>query len=415
MRLIKPSRLAGAVVAPSSKSFMQRAVLLSCFAKGPCELYSPARDADSLASIGVAKALGAAFEERDGRLVVTPAGAVPNRLRLECGESGFLLRSACALCALREVEFELDGAGSLLKRPIDMLLEPLSALGARVSLQGGRLPLRVKGPIKGAKLKVFADQTSQFLSGLLMALPLADGDSEIEVSTLSSRPYVELTVQLLHQFGLNVEHSPEFDRFWIPGGQQSYAQKIKVEGDWSSAAYILVAGALAGEITVSGLMLDSRQADREILPILEEAGARISHGPDWITVEQAPLRAFEIDCKSCPDLFPALAVLACGCKGKSRIYSTDRLRTKESSRAEVIAEELGKFGAQIEIGQDCVTVQGGKLKGGAGNSHGDHRIAMALGLAGLISDAGIAISGDDCVKKSYRNFFDDLSFCTEPI
>lgn len=396
--------------APPSKSMMQRAVILASLAEGESLITNPTYCDDALATMRVVETLGAKVEKKpDG--VVVQGGGKPRSATLDCGESGTCMRMISAVAALHGKEFTITGKGTLMKRPVRMIEEPLRMLGAACQVQeGGLPPIRIKGPIHGGKARVDGSVSSQFLSGLLMALPLCREDSELDVSDLKSHAYVGMTESLMLVFGARIRAME--GRYLINGGQRYGARRYQVDGDWSGAAFMLVAGAISGNVTVERLA-SGIQPDMGIRDALEKAGAGVISGDDYVMVRRENLRAFGFDAANCPDLFPPLTVLACNCKGKSVIKGASRLKHKESDRAAVLAEELGKLGADIKVIGDRMEITGRKLRGGRINPHGDHRIAMAGAIAGLNSEKGVEIEDDGCVSKSYPGFFDDLESLME--
>jgi len=272
----------------------------------------------------------------------------------------------------------------------------------------GRPPIELQGRISNGKVDVDGSESSQFLTGMLMALPLCEGDTVIAVQDLKSKPYVRMTLDLLREFGIRVEYDNNLSRFEIAGAQRYTAHTHSVEGDWSGASFLLVAGAIAGRVRVNGLNTKSLQADRSILTALRSAGAKVSLSGRSVIVEKRRLSAFKFDATECPDLFPPLAVLACNCSGTSVISGAGRLAGKESDRALALQAELGKMGADIRVIGDKMLVKGGRMHGGKVDSRNDHRIAMACAIAALNSAEGSAISNEKCVSKSYPQFFKDL-------
>lgn len=408
---VAPGGLRGCLRAPASKSHAQRLLLAAALAPGESLIRGLGRSGDVRACLGVLRALGAEVEEADeaGDQVRVRGGLPVGTGPLDCGESGFCLRACAALAALGGGPWTLLGRGTLAGRSTEMVLAPLRALGARAEAPDGRPPLTVQGPLEGGRAVVDGAASSQALSGLLLALPAARKDSVLEVRGLRSAPYVRMTLEVASAFGLRVEASSALDAFRIPGGQVPRAGVHDVEGDWSGAAFLLVAGALAGELRLEGLRPDSPQADRAILEALRAAGA----APVWeagaLRVAEAPLHAFSFDATDCPDLFPPLAALACHARGTSRIAGAGRLRGKESDRAATLLSELGALGARLARKGDVLEVTGGPLAGGSVRSHGDHRIAMACAVAALRARAEVEIADAGCVAKSYPAFFDDLA------
>jgi len=369
-------------------------------------ILNPSRCDDALSAVGIVQALGAVVEWGEDRVVVSP-NAKSREDVLDCGESGLCARLFAPIAALGGRETRLAGRGSLLRRPLGPIDGPLAALGAAAASAGGFLPLTVKGPLRGGRAVVDGSTSSQFVSGLLMALPRAESNSVLEVRNLTSIPYVELTLRMLAEFGVAVAHEG-FRTFRIPGRQTYAGSEYRVEGDWSGAAFLLTAAALAGSVRVTGLDPGSSQPDRRILDVLDEAGATVRISDAGVEVARNPLRSFEIDAAHCPDLVPVLVPLAARARGLSVIGGADRLASKESDRANALIREFGSLGVDIHAKQGCLLVRGGAIRAGRVNSHGDHRIAMALAVAGLAAEGPVAIDGAECVRKSYPGFFEVL-------
>jgi 3-phosphoshikimate 1-carboxyvinyltransferase len=418
-KVIEPAEVSGSIVAPASKSMMQRAVAAAMLSSGTTIIRNISSCDDAKTAIEIAKTLGAEIHKKRGTIQITGAKK-PKSSELHCNESGLCMRMFIPIAALytestkksRLSLYKLTASGSLLKRPVVIQENVLEQLGVKCKTTGAYTPVTVQGPIHSGSITLHASESSQFLTGLLMTLPLCDGDSTLEVLSLRSRPYIDMTLFLLKKFGVIVQHErieENRDRFLIRGKQTYRAITYNVECDWSAAAFLLVAGAIAGKITVSGLDMGSKQADKAIIKVLKSAGARLKVDKTSITVEKKELNAFEFDATDCPDLFPPLAVLACNCNGKSIIYGTDRLRHKESDRATSLRTELGKMGALINVVENRMEIVGKKLSGGKVDSQQDHRIAMACAIAALNSEHGVEITNWKCVSKSYPDFFKDLS------
>lgn len=288
-----------------------------------------------------------------------------------------------------------------------MIEEALKQLGVKCISSGGFLPLTIQGPIAGGFCEIDGSVSSQLLTGLLMALPLASKDSQIKVNNLKSKPYIDMTIQLLKSFDITV-HNKDYKVFQIPGNQKYIPGKYTVEGDWSGGAFLLVAGAINGQLTVNGLHTDSMQSDRAIIEALRQAGAQMKISENHIEISKSELKAFDFDATESPDLFPPLVALASYCNGVSNIKGVSRLIHKESNRSETLREEFGKMNISIKIKDDVMSVSGGKPQGARVESHEDHRIAMALSVAGLRATGKICIRDSQCVVKSYPGFFDDL-------
>ena len=301
----------------------------------------------------------------------------------------------------------MTGAGSLKKRPMNMIGDALNQLGVKCSSTDGFLPLTIRGPIKGGHCEIDGSVSSQLLTGLLMALPLADDDSIIKVNNLKSKPYIDMTLGVLRDFGIIITNE-NYELFRVPGQQKYIPVTYEVESDWSGGSFLLVAGAINGDIKVSGLRTDSFQSDTGILKALEKAGANMKISESNIEVSKSDLKAFEFDATESPDLFPPLVALASYCKGVTRLKGASRLRHKESDRASALMEEFGKMNIKVEMSDDYLIVTGGKVKGARVNSHDDHRIAMAAAVAALGASDTVFIKDSHCIVKSYPGFFDDL-------
>jgi 3-phosphoshikimate 1-carboxyvinyltransferase len=288
-----------------------------------------------------------------------------------------------------------------------MMIEPLRNLGVDIRDGGGRLPIEVCGPMRGGEIEVDGSVSSQFLTGLLMALPLVKEDTTIHVENAVSKPYLDMTIDLASHFGVRIAHN-DYTEFFVEGGQHYEATDLAIEGDWSAAAMLMVAGAIAGKVTLRNISLLSKQADVAICDALVRAGASVTSEPEAITVESRDLTAFEFDATQCPDLFPALAALAAVAEGESVIYGTHRLEHKESNRAEAIQREYEKLGIEVRLEDDAMYIRGGQIHSAEVDSHNDHRIAMSLAVAALRSDGEILIHNAECVSKSYPDFFTTL-------
>ncbi len=408
IKIITPHTIRGTIIAPPSKSMMQRAVAAASLSSGVTRIYNPSFCDDSNAALKVASALGATITQNDNHITIQGRSKHVESI-LNCAESGLSLRMFSAIAALSEVELTMTGSGSLLKRPIGMIAEPLRRLGVSVVFSNNRLPIRIKGPIKSGEIEIDGGVTSQFLTGLLMALPLCKGDSTVYVSNLKSRPYISMTLEIIERFGIAVMTDPELTKFTIPGGQLYNGTELEIEGDWSAAAFFLVAGATSGEIRVKGLSEGSRQADRAILnPLIASGSALNWSAGDLVVSKPEKLKPFHFDATEAPDLFPALVVLAANCSGESTIRGVKRLSGKESDRGVILRSEFKKLGVEVKIEDDLMRVVGGRLGGGIIDPHGDHRIAMAGAIAGLSSSSSVQISDAKVVSKSYPNFFEVL-------
>ncbi len=406
-KVIWPSVVNGVVSAPPSKSVAQRAIALAALAAGKSVIYDSGDSDDVLAATGVIEALGAEVCRKDNSLHIIGGRLNPQRV-LHCGESGLCLRMFAGIAAALDGEMTLTGCGSLLKRPLNDVPKALSALGVKCHSNKGFLPLTISsGPMCGRRYIIDASNSSQLLSGLLMAAPLLKTDTSLVVEKLVSKPYVELTIDVMRAFSVQIINKG-FREFLIKAGQKYEPAVFHVEGDWSGAAFMLVAGSVAGGSTVQKLNNESLQADKKIMGVLAAVGARCKHSVNSCRVSRHQLKAFDFDATDCPDLFPPLVALAANCKGDSRIAGVGRLHDKESNRAESLAETFSKLGIKVRTEKDAMIVRGGKVTGSTVSAHGDHRIAMAAAIAALTADGPVTIIGADAVNKSYPDFFADL-------
>ena len=404
-------RLRGAVTPPCSKSYAQRALAAALLASGRTTLRGIELCRDTLSAMAAIKLLGAEVEIIDDNTLVINGGLKPRTQTLNVGESGLAARLFTPIAATAGVPITIEGEGTLLHRPMAMMVEPLKELGVAVRDGGGRLPIEVCGPMRGGRITVDGSMSSQFVTGLLIALPVSERDTTIEVVGAVSTPYIDMTLETLERFGVEVMYNEgDYSQFYIEGGQQYQAVDYTIESDWSAAATIMVAAAIAGEVTVNNISTLSRQADTAIIRALERAGASIIIEENTITVAHRDLEAFEFDATQCPDLFPALVALAAAAKGVTTLRGVGRLRGKESDRGEVLRSEYAKLGIDIEIDydEDEMRVVGGQIEAAEVDSHDDHRIAMSLAISALRTDNEIVIKNSDCVSKSYPSFFADL-------
>lgn len=402
-------RLKGVVAPPCSKSYAQRALAVALLANGRSVLRNMDFCNDTLSALNCIQTLGAKVERTEDNTIIVDGGLNPQSDSLCVGESGLSARLFTPIASLYNKPITIRGEGTLLYRPMDMMIHPLRRLGVDVRDGGGRLPFEVCGPIAGGEIDVDGSVSSQFVTGLLIALPLAAEDTVINVAGAVSKPYLDMTIDTASHFGVAIEHN-DYEQFYIAGGQSYTPTDYAIEGDWSAAAMLLVAGAVAGEVTVKNLSMLSKQADVAICDALVRAGAELTTEGNTVTASHRELRGFEFDATNCPDLFPALATLAAAAEGESRIIGTRRLEHKESNRAEAIANEFRKIGIDVDLSEpNVMKITGGKIEGGAEvESYGDHRMAMTLAVAALLSDSELTIKGAECVAKSYPDFFETL-------
>lgn len=400
----------GIIAPPSSKSYAQRAIALALLAQGKSILRNIEFCKDTRSALSCIEALGAKVEVLDHNTIAIEGGLRPQTNTLQVGESGLATRLFTPIASLWHEAVTIQGEGTLLHRPMIMMIEPLRALGVEVRDGGGYLPIEVKGPIHGGEIEVDGSISSQFITGLLLSLPLAEDDTTLHVTSPVSTPYIDMTIDTARLYGIEImQKEGDYTEFFIEGGQKYTPADISIEGDWSGASSMLVAGAIAGEVTVKNISTLSKQADTAIIRALERAGAGIIIEQDSITVSKRPLKAFTFDATNAPDLFPALAALAAAAEGVSTIIGTSRLRHKESDRAETLRQEYEKLGIEIDISEENVMkIRGGKIKPAVVFSHGDHRIAMSLAVSALRCEGEVIIEQAESVEKSYPTFFEDL-------
>jgi 3-phosphoshikimate 1-carboxyvinyltransferase len=410
---IYPSLIQGSIRSPRSKSDMQRACAAALLREGVTTIVDPGMSNDDLAALDVIAKLGASVQDFDDKIIVTSNGVHPHQNEINCGESGLGIRMFTPIAALSEADLTIIGKGSLVNRPMDFFDEIFPQLGITIATQAGKLPLHVKGPLVPKNIVVDGSLSSQFLTGLLMAYSASNAKGvTIEVRDLKSKPYIDLTLRVLHDFGMKVPvvENHEFFAFSAddhcqPKGDFSY----EIEGDWSGAAFLFVAGAINNPIVIEGMRADSVQADMKILEAIKDAGALLRQEGNRFEVSPAKLHAFEFDATECPDLFPPLVALAAYCKGVTKIKGVNRLTHKESNRGLTLQDIFGKMGIQIELEGDIMLVHGGvQIKGAKVHSHHDHRIAMAAAVAALGADGPVEIADAEAIDKSYPAFYNDL-------
>jgi 3-phosphoshikimate 1-carboxyvinyltransferase len=413
--VIQPSRLSGVVSAPASKSAMQRACAAALLKGGETVLSNPGVSDDDKAAIGIVEQLGARVEEKNENIIITSQGGVrPVSDGINCGESGLSVRMFTSIAALANKPITITGKGSLLKRPLSFFNEVLPSLGVQCESNSGLLPLKIQGPLKPSNILVDGSLSSQFLTGLLFAYSGADAsDVTITVKNLNSKPYIDLTLKVMEDFGLKIPENNTYGEFYFP--RRSTAEfnhasfNYTVESDWSGGAFLLVAAAISGNIAVKGLDIFSTQADKAIIQALRQSGVQVNITERHIEIEESRLQAFDFDATDCPDLFPPLVALASYCDGTSVIEGVHRLSHKESNRALTLQDEFGKMGVGISFQGDTMLVEGGKgVKSAAVSSRHDHRIAMACAVAALKANGEVSIDDAEAVNKSYPQFWQHL-------
>jgi 3-phosphoshikimate 1-carboxyvinyltransferase len=400
---------------------MQRACAAALVAKGKSIIKNPGHSNDDKAAMDITQRLGGTLTNNEHELIIESNGVNPVSSEINCGESGLSIRMFTPLVALSNHELAVNGTGSLTTRPMDFFDEILPQLSVHAKSNQGKLPLNIQGPIVPRDITIDGSLSSQFLTGLLLAYAASDAsDVSINVTNLKSKPYIDLTLDVMKQFGLKVPENKNYESFYFAKSDFDSAQSSNatpstslraytVEGDWSGAAFLLVAGAIAGNIVVKGLDVFSPQADKAVLQALMDCGCIISIQPEQIEIGPAPLKPFHFNATECPDLFPPLVALASYCNGKTVIEGTSRLTHKESNRAITLQEEFAKLGVTIDLQDDLMIVHGGGgLKGATVHSRHDHRIAMACAVAALKAEGDVLIEEAEAINKSYPDFYEHL-------
>ena len=381
----------GIIKIPPSKSIAHRAIICAGLCRNDKSIIENISDSEDItATLNCMKALKAGIET------------------LDCGESGSTLRFLIPIAAAVTGEAVFCGRGRLMERPLTPYIEELDKKG--VKIVGTNSSLKLKGRLQPGKFTLSGDISSQFVSGLLFALPLLNGDSEIEIITpLQSAPYVDLTVDVMKKFGVSVK-TEGCKKFYIKGGQNYKPCSFHVEGDYSQAAFFLVAGALGAKCECVGLDKESLQGDKKIIDILERCGAKITETANGgITAAAEYLKPVTVDVSDIPDLVPPLAALFSFCNGVSHIENAGRLRYKESDRLSAVTQQLNAIGCDVFEGNDKLTIIGKKsITGGRAESQNDHRIAMAVAVASIKSKNPVFLWDYECVKKSYPGFWQDF-------
>ncbi len=408
--IISPGKLSGDIEIPTSKSVCHRAVICAGLSTGISNIHNVVFSQDIEATCGAMRSLGVEVQEKTNFLQVKGTDKLevknPN---INCFESGSTLRFLIPIGAVMGKQVTFQGKGKLVERPLEPYYEIFDIQKVSYENTDGKLPLTINGKLKPGEYKIKGDISSQFISGLLFALPLLNGDSKIIITTeLESKPYVDLTIEMLEKFSVHVENN-DYKEFIIKGNQTYSSSDYKVEGDFSQAAFWLTAGLLGKNMVCHGLDMNSLQGDKAILKIIENMGGQISIEEDKVTAMHSKTRGTIIDASQCPDLVPVLTVLAALSEGTTEIINAARLRIKESDRLSAISWELNRIGADIEEKEDGLVIRGKEnLTGGVVNSWNDHRIAMALAVASIKCKEPVIIKDAFCVKKSYPNFWQDF-------
>ncbi|HOV69335.1 MAG TPA: 3-phosphoshikimate 1-carboxyvinyltransferase [Clostridia bacterium] len=399
---ILPGKLTGKISAPPSKSAVHRALICAALAgNGIVKNISVSKDI--AATLGALKALGFIFKQREGEVEFFGRKEVPGRAVIDCGESGSTLRFMIPVAAALGQQARFIGSGRLPERPISEYKTLLNDKG--VTLDSDKLPINIDGRLDSGVFEIPGNISSQYISGMLMALPLAGGGEIRLTSALESAPYVDMTLQMMRRFGVRCEARGQ--SFIVEGGQYKGAIAA-IEGDYSQAAFWLAAGAISGDVTVENLSSSSLQGDRRIVELLRGFGANVSQSREAVTAKQSALTGMDIDARDIPDLVPVLAVLGAYASGKTRIYNIERLQLKESDRKAAVYNMIKSMGGEIELAPESIIIKGSGLSGGEIDTENDHRIAMAGAIAALGAKNGAIIKDYRCVDKSYPDFYRDF-------
>ncbi len=416
---VQPSKINGRLQAPASKSSMQRACAAALLHNGQTIITNAGKSNDDLVALDIIQKLGAKIlSQNDDCITVqgidnfTPLGDGG----INCGESGLSIRMFTPIAALRSSEITINGKGSLLTRPMIFFDEILPQLNVAVQTTKGKLPIKIKGPLEPKEIIIDGSLSSQFLTGLLFAYGKAViQPTTITVTNLKSKPYIDLTLSVMDKFGYSIQNN-NYENFIVKPTHHSpfTTHHYTVESDWSSASFLLVAGAIAGNVVVTGLDVFSTQADKAILNALRDCGCRLSIEENRIEVSSHPLgnnglKPFHFNATDYPDLFPPLVALAVYCNGTSVIEGVSRLAHKESNRGLTLQSEFAKMGVEIKLQDDLMIIYGGNgIKGTTVHSNHDHRIAMACAIAAFGATSETVIEEAEAINKSYSNFYEQL-------
>ena len=403
---VSKSFIKGDIKAPSSKSYSIRALVCAALARGRSVIDNILISDDTNVAMFALSKIGVVFRKKGEYLIVEGGKLEAANDVLYCGESATTLRFMTAVSSIITGETRLTAAPGLAKRPIEPLMNALQRMGANCFLNGTTGTVVVaSSTLKGGDVQIRGDISSQYISALLLVAPLAATSTVIKLSSpLQSIPYVNMTIECLKQFGINIVHEDDMSEYRI--ARQNYQPAhYNIEGDWSSASYLLAAGAIAGKVVVNNLKCDSKQGDRNILSILRDMGANITVHDNSVVVESDELRSISVDLADCIDLFPTVSVLAAAADGTSSLTGIKRARIKESNRVAAVVEGLKRLRVHVEEEEDRLFITGDRLKEATIDSFGDHRIAMAFAILGLTGER-LNIQQAECVSKTYPEFWD---------
>ena len=402
--VFRGGRAEGKVSPPPSKSHTHRAIIMSALSEGRCEVSSPLISFDTRATMDAVRAMGAVVTEREGSVTVECESIHAPDRTIDVMNSGTTMRLMTGISSLFSEKVVLTGDSSIQKRPMGPLLDSLSAAGVECSSNGGKPPVEVRGPITGSELVIDGGVSSQFVSSLIMSSPLTGRPTDVRITGhLVSKPYIDITTSMMGKFGVEVT---EKGNVFHAEPQHYRPTDYRVPADFSSSAFPLVAGGIAGRVTARGMDMSDPQGDRKIIDVLKEAGCDVEVSGDEVTCSNTGrLEGVEIDMGDIPDLFPVVAVLLSTAKGRSRLYGAPHLRFKESDRIALTENMLRTLGADIRGTEDGCVIEGvERLHGGRIEHNGDHRMMMAAAVASLVSDGPVSMENDACWNVSYPGF-----------
>ena len=402
--VFRGGRAEGKVSPPPSKSHTHRAIIMSALSEGRCEVSSPLISFDTRATMDAVRAMGAVVTEREGSVTVECESIHAPDRTIDVMNSGTTMRLMTGISSLFSEKVVLTGDSSIQKRPMGPLLDSLSAAGVECSSNGGKPPVEVRGPITGSELVIDGGVSSQFVSSLIMSSPLTGRPTDVRITGhLVSNPYIDITTSMMGKFGVEVT---EEGNVFHAEPQHYRPTDYRVPADFSSSAFPLVAGGIAGRVTARGMDMSDPQGDRKIIDVLKEAGCDVEVSGDEVTCSNTGrLEGAEIDMGDIPDLFPVVAVLLSTAKGRSRLYGAPHLRFKESDRIALTENMLRTLGADIRGTEDGCVIEGvERLHGWRIEHNGDHRMMMAAAVASLVSDGPVSMENDACWNVSYPGF-----------
>ena len=404
---VEKSKLSGRVQIPASKSHTVRAVAIGSLASGSTRISNPLSSADTLSAVEVYRRLGASITLGDEWTIEGIGGipAVPEDV-LDVGNSGTTLYISMGTAGLIDGYTIFTGDHQIRNRPAEPLLDALRGLGVEgFSTRGnGKPPLVMRGPMRGGQSTLDGSKTSQYITSLLINCPLADGDTEVMVKNATEKPYIDMTLGWLDDQGIRYERDG-YNKFYVPGGQSYYAFGKSIPGDFSSATFFMCAAAITGsELTLLGLDMNDSQGDKAVVDMLRQMGAQIDQLPDGIRIKGGDLVGGEFDLSGTPDALPAMAVTACFARGTTRLVNVPQARLKETDRICVMRKELAEMGAEIEELLDGLVIEGQPLHAARVHGHGDHRVVMALAVAGLACGGRTEIDTAEAMEITFPNF-----------